>query len=105
MEFPRVGGGSYRHVNGTAVATNLCEMWDSTTMVQMEVADDYSIDNLGVILASRDVFKVWESSFVIVSHMHSTIEHDISASKRYNNAGPTDILSGTWNRRGGLSSA
>lgn len=70
-------------------------------MVEMKVTNDDGIDELCIIFSTRDVLEVWESSLIIISHMHAAVEHNISSSNGYNNAGATNILPGTCNQNEG----
>jgi hypothetical protein len=59
------------------------------------MADNNTIQNLGKFLALRNVTKIRESSFIGVTHMHSTIEHYIPIANRNQNATSSYILTST----------
>jgi hypothetical protein len=106
-----------RHVNRTIVAQNFGEIRQGTAVIQMKMRDDYAIKNrveiasfgqLGLPLVSINVLefggcqyivKVGPSAFVIVGHVHPTVQHNVLSAYREDNATSAHILAGCFKKQ------
>ena len=62
------------------------------TGINLQMRNDDQIDYTIEIFACREGRKIREPPFIIISHMHATIEHYISTGNCYNNTTPSDIF-------------
>mmetsp|Transcript_11327 Transcript_11327/g.34703 ORF Transcript_11327/g.34703 Transcript_11327/m.34703 type:complete len:331 (+) Transcript_11327:1351-2343(+) len=83
------------HENRTRKANHLSKVRQCTTVIQMKVSDDDSIDDLIHWSGLGEVCKVREAAFILIAHVHSTIEHYSASSQRHHNAATTHILPST----------
>lgn len=101
------------HVNRSRIADHFSHEWQSATVVKMKVRNDDTVKKaVKSFTVVGDVRKVGKSSLeikrckfnlfyllsnpylIIVTHMHSAIEHNVLRSNGNQNTTPTDILSG-----------
>lgn len=67
-------------------------------MVQMKVRYDDAIDVRRDGTFGHDIGKIGKSSFIVVSHVHATVEHDVLPAHAEQNATTADILASAERR-------
>lgn len=83
-----------RHVDGARIADHLGHVRQSAAVVEMEVRDDHAVDVRCNRSLRNDVREVGKPSFVVVAHVHATVQHNVLAAHRQQQAAPADVLTG-----------
>ncbi|RUS17002.1 hypothetical protein BC937DRAFT_90547 [Endogone sp. FLAS-F59071] len=71
------GLGRVGHIDGPLVAAHFREERQGATVVEMKVADNDAVESVGELASFRDIAEIGEAAFVIVTHVHAAIEHNV----------------------------
>ena len=87
------GFGWVCHVDGPVIPLHLCEVWESTTMVQVEVTY-YETINVFCVRALRcNITEVWKLAFIVITHVYPTVQHKVFPLNSDQNTAPPHVLS------------
>ena len=64
----------------------------STNNRHIQVTNDDTINILRVLPRSRNEIEIGKSSFIIISHVHAAVEHDVLASQSHNDTTAANVL-------------
>ena len=84
------------HVDGAIVAKLFGEEGQGAAVIEVEVRDDHAIDRAGERAPVRtQLLPIWETTVVMVAHVHAAVEHDAPPAKRDHHAAATYVLAST----------
>jgi hypothetical protein len=84
--------------NSSDKSSEQSEVWTPESS-SVQVSDDHSVDDLVHRCGLGEVSKVRKAAFILIAHVHSTVEHHCASTQGHHHAAPTNILSGTYARK------